>query len=386
MVVSVPGWAPTSHIAADCSRGSDVGMLHKTLGIDDQFLETEEEPVKAETIPAGAEQSTDDGQAWPRSIAVIGAAGLIGSGVVYQLALAGVGNTIQLVDVKENVARAHAIDISEAQILAGVRAPRLCAVNPAATDSWEEVDVVIVSASAPEVPGGDRRDFLAANLRLLRLLAPMIEKLSGNDGIVLLLSNPVDVLAECLHRITDISPDRILGYSINDSVRFQAAAARELGIEPHRVGAQVLGEHGKGQVPCFSSVTVDGAPVTLTASQQAHIREDIDGWFQRWSALEPGRSSGWTTPLGVVRMMGMMARGDTFPAAAWTAGVQGLEEAFIALPVTMSSGRVKVADWQRSPEEQAGLTKAAASVREAAALHLSQELSQEPASPGQSTQ
>ncbi|MGM0928103.1 MAG: malate dehydrogenase [Actinomycetota bacterium] len=341
--------------------------------------------MTAETDPPGAGHVPDDGQAWPRSIAVIGAAGLIGSGVVYQLALAGVGNTIHLVDVKENVARAHAIDISEAQILAGARTPRLSVVDPAATDSWDEVDVVIVAASAPEVPGRDRRDFLAANLRLLGLLAPTIEELSGNDGIVVLLSNPVDVLAECLHQISDISPDRILGYSINDSVRFQAAVARELGIEPHRVGAQVLGEHGTGQVPCFSSVTVDGAPVPLTASQQEHIREDIDGWFQRWSALEPGRSSGWTTPLGVVRMIGMMARGETFPAAASTAGVQGLEEAFIALPVMMSSGRVKVIDWQGSPEEQAGLAKAAASVREAAALHLSQELWQEPGRPGPST-
>jgi malate/lactate dehydrogenase len=342
--------------------------------------------VTAETNPPAAGQSPDDGQAWPRSIAVIGAAGLIGSGVVYQLALAGVGNTIQLVDVKENIARAHAIDISEAQVLAGVTAPRLNVVNPAATDSWEEVDVVIVAASAPEVPGGDRRDFLAANLRLLRLLAPTIERLSGNDGIVLLLSNPVDVLAECLRRITAISPDRILGYSINDSVRFQASVARELGIEPHRVRAQVLGEHGKGQVPCFSSLRVDGAPVALSASQQEHIREDIDGWFHRWSALEPGRSSGWTTPLGVVRMIGMMARGETFPAAAWTAGARGFDEAFIALPVTMSSGRAKLADWQGSPEEQAALVKAAASVREAAALNLSQELPQEPGHPGQPTQ
>ncbi|MFT4470262.1 malate dehydrogenase [Arthrobacter sulfonylureivorans] len=342
--------------------------------------------MKAETNPPIAGHSTDQSQAWPRSIAVIGAAGLIGSGVVYQLALAGIGTTIHLVDVKQNVARAHAIDISEAQILAGVSVPRLNVVDPAASDSWEEVDLVIVAASAPEVPGGDRRDFLAANLRLLRLLAPTIEKLSGHDGVVLLLSNPVDVLAECLHRITDISPDRILGYSINDSVRFQAAIAKELGLEPHRVRAQVLGEHGKGQVPCFSSVTVDGAPVALTASQQENIRQDIDGWFHRWSALEPGRSSGWTTPLGVVRMITMMARGETFPAAVWTAGARGLDEAFIALPVTMSAGKAKVADWQGSPEEQAALVTAAASVREAAALNLSQELSHESGRPGQPTQ
>jgi hypothetical protein len=56
----------------------------------------------------------------------------------------------------------------------------------------------------------------------------------------------------------------------------------------------------------------------------------------------------------------MMARGETFPAAAWTAGAHEFDEAFIALPVTMSSGKVKMADWQGSPEEQAALVKAAA--------------------------
>lgn len=326
--------------------------------------------MKAATNPLSVDPASDQCQTWPRSIAVIGAAGLIGSGVVYQLALAGISRTIHLVDVKENLARAHAIDISEAQVLAGVEAPQLNIVNPADAGSVEAVDLVIVAASAPEIPGGDRRDFLSANLRLLRLLAPTIEKLSGADGLVVLLSNPVDVLAECLHRMTSIEPDRILGYSINDSVRFQAAIAKELGVEPHRVGAQVLGEHGNGQVPCFSSVTVDGAPATFSVTQQERIHEDIHGWFQRWSALEPGRSSGWTTPLGVLRMIEMMARGETFPAAAWTAGSQGLAEAFIALPVKMSAGKVKVSDWQGSPQEQAALVKAAASVREAATSNL----------------
>jgi malate dehydrogenase len=328
--------------------------------------------VKAASNPPGAESehAPDQGQAWPRNIAVIGAAGLIGSGVVYQLALAGRGQTIHLVDVKENLARAHAIDISEAQVLAGIGAPQLNIVNSADAGSLEAVDLVIVAASAPEVPGGDRRDFLSANLRLLRLLAPTIEKLSGADGVVVLLSNPVDVLAECLHRMTSIEPDRILGYSINDSVRFQAAVAKEIGVEPRRVGAQVLGEHGNGQVPWFSSVTLDGAPATLSDAQKERIRADINGWFQRWSALEPSRSSGWTTPLGVVHMIEMMANGETFPAAAWTAGSQGLAETFIALPVTMNCGKVKVSDWHGSPDEQAAMVKAAASVRSAADLNL----------------
>lgn len=326
--------------------------------------------VKEEMGSPLADNRQQQGTGWPRSIAVIGAAGLIGSGVVYQLALTGIGETIHLVDVKENVARAHEIDISEAQVLAGVKGPKLHVLNPDNAGSVDRADLVIVAASAPEVPGGDRREFLSANLRLLRKLAPTIEQLAGTGGIVLLLSNPVDVLAKCLHRITSIAADRILGYSINDSVRFRAAVARVLDIEPHRVQAQVLGEHGKGQVPIFSSVAVDGKTVPLTAAQQQDVRQDIDGWFDRWSALEPGRSSGWTTPLGVARMIEMMAAEEVFPAAAWTGGTGGMTEAFIAIPVKMAAGRVKASSWRGTPEEQAAMAEAAKSVRETADLAL----------------
>src|SRR5680860_151492 len=99
---------------------------------------------------------------WPASVAVIGAAGLIGAGVVERLAMEAITDTVYMTDLRDNVLHAHAIDIAEAQILGGNTRARLV-VGPPADGS--PVDLVIVAASAPETPDGDRRDFLRANLK-----------------------------------------------------------------------------------------------------------------------------------------------------------------------------------------------------------------------------
>lgn len=314
---------------------------------------------------ADAETST-----WPRTVAVIGAAGLIGAGVAEGLALSDAADTINLSDLRENVLRAHAIDISEAQILAGTDRARLSVGEASAPD---EVDLVIVAASAPETPDGDRRDFLRDNLLLLHKITPSIERLAGAEGIVMLLSNPVDILCETLRRTSSVTPDRIVGYSVNDSIRFRAAIGRVLGISGARVGGLVLGEHGDGQVPLWDGITVDGTPYELDTEQRGLVQEDILGWFARWSALKPGRSSGWTTPRGVVADIGYMSAGEPHPACVWTGGIESVADSFITLPAVMEHGRIKPTDdaLEVSNGVRQGLEKAAQSVACAALAALS---------------
>lgn len=322
--------------------------------------------MKSSSVLTDEAGHAEAGVRWPDSIAVIGAAGLVGSSVVYQLGLEGIGRIVHMVDVKENLSRAHALDIAEAQALAGVSGPELHVVPASEVSEVGSVDLVILAASAPEIPGGDRREFLAANLQLLGVLAPAVQALVGSAGVVLVLSNPVDVMADCLHRMTDIEPQRILGYSLNDSVRFQLAVARELQVMPEQVEALVLGEHGGGQVLMFSRLRVDGQPVELSELQQTRIRSDVDGWFARWSGLEPGRSTGWTTSFGTMSTIRSMGSGGLFPAAAWTGGLSRMPETFVALPVRCLNGTVAVQPWEGSAEERKEILDAAVSVRSAA--------------------
>ncbi|MGH8868314.1 MAG: lactate/malate family dehydrogenase [Actinomycetes bacterium] len=310
---------------------------------------------------------------WPRHAVVLGAAGLVGSGVAEQLVVTATCESVELVDPRRNVARSHVVDLAEAQVLAG---DATTTVTEVAADDARPADLVVVAASLPETPDGDRRDFLAGNLALLQALAPTVSRLAGSDGVVLVLSNPVDVLTEALRRLNGLDPTRLLGYSLNDSVRFRAALGRELGVHPGRVGGVVLGEHGAGQVPLFSRVTLDDQPVTLDPEAQRRVRADVDGWFERWSRLRPGRSSGWTTPVGTRRMVEAMATGEVLPACVWTGGhpdLDDLDDCYLTLPARLGpSGLAGTELWALTPQETDGLRRAAASVAAAADEALDQ--------------
>lgn len=301
---------------------------------------------------------------WPARVVVLGGAGLVGSGLAHLLAVTGRCADVVLVDRRRDVARAHVIDIGEAQLVAGDATTTVREMGAAEAPA---ADLVVIAASLPEVPDGDRRDFLAGNLDQLRSLAPTVIRLAGEHGVVLVLSNPVDVLTEALRRLTGLAPHRMLGYSLNDSLRFRMAVARELGVHPLRVEGWVLGEHGTGQVPLFSRVRLDDAPLVLEPDARHRVRADADGWFARWSRLRPGRSSGWTTPAGTMRMVEAMASSGVLPASVWTGDVDHLPDCYLTLPARLGPhGVVTTEQWALDPVEADGLRAAATSVASAA--------------------
>ncbi|GAA4344101.1 lactate/malate family dehydrogenase [Microbacterium rhizosphaerae] len=257
-------------------------------------------------------------QQWtPRRIAVLGASGLTGSGLAHQLSLSPDFDEILLLDLKDSLLQAHAIDMREAQIVTGSTHAALQVIPMERAAEQRPVDLVVVAASLPETPDGSREAFLDANLGVFRALVPTINALAGDDALVMILTNPTDVLATCLARMSGLAPSRIFGYCLNDSVRLVAAVARELQVSPARVRALVVGEHGDGQVPVWSGIEVDGSPVHLADDQRARIDADARGWFRRWSDLRPGRSSGWTTPVGSARTITGLMSGEPMPVAAW---------------------------------------------------------------------
>lgn len=263
-------------------------------------------------------------QTWsPRRVAILGASGLTGAGLAHQLSLADEYDEILLFDLKENVLQAHAIDMREAQIVAGRTRARLTVLPLDEAVAQTPVDLVVFAASLPETPDGSREAFLEGNLGVLRAVQPAISALAGESGLVMILTNPADVLATCLAQLSDIDPARIFGYCLNDSIRFTAAIARELKVDPTRIDALVVGEHGDGQVPVWSGLRLDGAPLALTADQRSRIDADARGWFRRWSDLRPGRSSGWTTPLGSARTIAGLAADEPMPVAVWRRDAEG---------------------------------------------------------------
>jgi len=303
-----------------------------------------------------------DTATWPRTISIIGAAGLVGSSVAAQLATGGVGRRLNLQDRRQNLVHAHRIDLSDAQAVLGTGYPEIVAGPPP-----EAADLVIVAASMPETPNGDRREFQAANAGLLDSLAEQIRQEAGEHGIILLLTNPVDILADWMARKHGIDPGRFMGYALNDSARLRLAIARVLGVDVASVEAMVLAEHGRGQFPVFSTVRVNGQPVKWPEGAIDRILADVHGWFERWSSLNPGRSSGWATGVGVMHLVRSLSAGEPVVTTASTAGLDGLPGTFMALPTRLQDGRLKAEVPSLSPQELDSLQASGESIQRSAA-------------------
>lgn len=301
---------------------------------------------------------------WPESVAVVGAAGVVGSGIVYELVTSGLAEHVIAVDTKEDLLTAHTIDIRESALVYG---PTHTKLVTGSMDELTDIDVVVLAASSPERPQEGRRASLTRNVRLLEQLASSVTRAIGESGAVLVVSNPVDILADSLRRLTRLRDEQIVGYSLNDSTRFRVAVGHELRIEPHRIDATVLGEHGSGQVPLFSRIRADGESVTLKDTARERVAEELAEWFPRWVRLNPGRSSGWATARGVIATLRRMAVGELLPSSVATGGAYGLPDTFITLPSVLStSGVTVIEEWGLSMYEQELLTSAARSVRGAA--------------------
>jgi malate dehydrogenase len=297
-------------------------------------------------------------------VVIVGGAGGVGSSVAFNLLLRGEPYDVVLVDSNPNMIASHVMDLEQTLVLGAGRSVR-------GGDEAEifDSDIVVVSASAPLRPNNSRLVFLRDNAPIVNRISDLLVKSGANwNGVLLMVTNPVDPLCTWLQRRTGLDRQRILGYTINDSLRLRTGISQVLDADPKSIDAWVIGEHGDSCVPLFSRVKVAGAPVELTAEERRKAEEFMRTWYVRHVALGSGRTSTWTTGLGVTRMVAAIAhgKGELCPASIVLEGEYGIEGVSLSVPVYLGRrGVEEICEWEIAPEEQATLHEAAARVCEA---------------------
>jgi malate dehydrogenase len=187
------------------------------------------------------------------------------------------------------------------------------------------------------------------------------------DGILLIVTNPVDPLVTRAWRRTDIHRGRLLGYTLNDSLRLRTVIAKAAHVPPDIVEAWTIGEHGDLCVPVWDQVSVDGVPVDLDASVRADAEEGLRTWYVRHVALDSGRTSTWTSGLGVARMVAAMASdaGELWPASIVLDGEYGIADVALSVPVILGRrGVERIVRWTLTAAQDEMLGRAAQAVGE----------------------
>jgi malate/lactate dehydrogenase len=293
-------------------------------------------------------------------VTLVGGAGGVGASAAFNLLLDG-AYEIAVVDPRASQVQSHVMDLAEVleQRPGGsVRAGSIADVHDA--------DIVVMCAAVPLTVNTSRLSYLAGNARIMDELGGLLSR----DSVVVVVANPVDPLVLRLQERTGLPRTRVLGYTLNDSLRLRTGLGRALGVRPGSVDAWVIGEHGDSGVPLLDRVRVDGAPVEPTEEQADSAVTYFRTWYTRHVALDSGRSSTWTSGLGVARMVTAIAQdsGELWPASLVLDGEYGISGAAISVPVTLgAAGAREIPVWQLSADQLASLRKSAEVVRAAAA-------------------
>lgn len=194
-------------------------------------------------------------------IGIVGA-GQVGAAAAYAMALQGAASEIVLTDRNPALASAQAEDIAHAIPFA---AP--CTVTAGPLSALEGADVVVLAAGVAQRPGETRIDLLSRNAEVFGQILGGLRGVAP-DAILLVASNPVDVMTDIATRLSGLPARQVIGSgTILDTARFRSLLGRHLGISPASVHGYVLGEHGDSEVLAWSNARVGSLAVRDFAAQ-----------------------------------------------------------------------------------------------------------------------
>ena len=300
-------------------------------------------------------------------IGIIGC-GLVGSSGAFAIALEGKANELVLVDLNTEMARAHAEDILHAT-------PFSEPIRVAAGDypMLKGSDLVVLACGVAQKPGETRLQLLERNVKVFQNVVPRVLEYAP-DSILLIVSNPVDIMTQVVTKISGVSPHRVIGSgTILDTARFRTLLAEHLNIAPHSVHAYVLGEHGDSEVLAWSLGKVGGVPVEEFATQIGRpitddVKTEIDEGVRHaaYRIIEGKGATYYGIGAGIARIA--RAIGDDEGAVLTLSNVEGYGGICLSLPrVLKSKGIETTVQPMLSNEETEELIKSAEILKAAAA-------------------
>jgi L-lactate dehydrogenase len=287
----------------------------------------------------------------------------VGSSVAISTLHGGIAQELLLHDARGEIADAEAMDLSH-----GSSFYPAAQVHAVAVEDMLRADAVVIAAGRSGKAGQSRLELLRENASLIRELAP---RFAAYRGIVVMVTNPVDVLTHLFQRASGLPPERVVGTgTLLDTARLRQVLGRELRVDPRSVHAQVVGEHGDSEVVLWSSATVGGIALRRwpgwQSAREAALAEEV-----RSAAYEIIRRKGATNhAIGLVTaaLLRWMLRGESRvvsvsrvqPASA------GLGDVALSLPCVVGArGAVEVLTPAMDALEETALRRSADTLRNA---------------------
>jgi malate dehydrogenase len=297
-------------------------------------------------------------------VSIIGA-GNVGATATYYIAEKVIADLV-MVDVAGGMTQAKALDFLHAGPLRGYD------VSIAGTDDFARIadsNVVVITAGLPRKPGMDRMDLLKVNAGIVKQAARAIVEHAPN-AIVIVVSNPLDIMCHVALRSTGFDLRRVVGMAgILDSTRFRYFVAEQLSCALSSVHAMVLGGHGDQMVPLPRLTTVGGVPITelMDAATIARLVDRTRKGGAEIVALLKTGSAYYAPAASVADMVEAVItdRKHLAPCATYVRGEYGIDDLFIGVPVILGKNGVeRIIELALTDDERKQLLASAVAVRQ----------------------
>ncbi|MEO5580757.1 MAG: malate dehydrogenase [Gemmatimonadaceae bacterium] len=298
-------------------------------------------------------------------ITVVGA-GNVGATTAQRVAEKELARHVILVDIQEGIPQGKGLDQWQSAPIEGFDS-RVTGANT--YDDTAGSEVVVITAGIARKPGMSRDDLLNTNAGIVRQVSENIRATSP-DAIVIVVSNPLDVMSYVAKQVTGFPRERVLGMAgVLDTARYRAFIAEALDVSVRDIQAMVLGGHGDTMVPLISYTSVSGIPVTQLLSREkldAIVDRTRTGGAEIVKHLKTG-SAYYAPSAAAVQMCEAIVRDQRriLPCAAWLEGEYGMSGLFLGVPCLLGrNGLERIIEVELTDSEREALEKSAEAVRE----------------------
>ena len=305
-----------------------------------------------------------------RKVVVIGA-GSVGATYCYALAQSGLADEIVLTDKNEDLMKGQVLDLAHGQTFfptVGIRS--------GTTEDCADAQVVVITAGAAQKPGETRLQLIKKNAKITGSIAEEVAK-SGCKGVMLVVTNPVDVLTYVALKRSGWEKGRVIGSgTVLDSSRFRHLLSKHCAVDVHNVHAYILGEHGDSEFAAWSMTNVAGinideyCPVCGKCSDWKKQRQLIEQQVRdsAYHIINYKGSTQFAVGLALVRITAAILRSQNSILSVSTLVESdfGIKNVCLSVPCVVSdSGVTRIIESPLTSKELASLSNSASILRKA---------------------
>ena len=306
----------------------------------------------------------------PRKAAVIGC-GFVGSATAFTLMQSRLFSELVLLDVNMEKADGEAKDIAHGIPFAGQMK-----IYAGTYDDAADAAIIIITAGAKQKPGETRLDLVQKNTAIYQSIIPEIVK-RDFGGILLIVSNPVDILTYVALKLSGLPEKRVLGSgTVLDTARLKYALGEHLGVDSRSVHSFIIGEHGDSEIAAWSSTNVSGIPLNEFCEMRGHFNHDaaMDAIAEKvknsaYEIISKKQATYYGIAMSVKRICECIVRNERsiLPVSAMMHGEYGIEDITLSMPAIVGIGGVEThVPIALSEEEAEKLVESAKKLKEVA--------------------